>query len=429
MQLPGRLAAAIEVLTDLETRKRPASEALRDWGTSHRFAGSGDRAAIGNLVYDALRRRASHAHAMGDETPRALVLSVAVRDWGETPDGLAAAFATDRFAPDPPTEAEMERLAAPDPLVGAPDHVKADIPDWLAPAFAEAFGDSWIAEGQGMTHRPPVDLRVNRLKSDVARVEKSLKRFAPISAPIVPDGLRLPAGPRDARTPNVLVDEAYLKGWFEVQDAGSQAVAALASAASGEQVLDFCAGAGGKTLALAAAMGNRGQIFAHDADRFRLAPIYDRLKRAGVRNVQVRPPEENVLFDLTGRMDLVLVDAPCTGTGTWRRRPDAKWRLSPEQLAARVAEQAAILDSAARHVRPGGRLAYITCSLLPAENTGTIAAFRARYPDFVPVDHKALFAESFASAEPVAGVGAEAIWLSPASAGTDGFFLSVLRRG
>lgn len=429
MQLPGRLAAAIEVLTDLETRKRPASEALRDWGTSHRFAGSGDRAAIGNLVYDALRRRASHSYAVGADTPRALVLSVAVRDWGEAPEALAAGFETDKFAPDALTEDELSRLSTTDPMAGAPDHVLADIPEWLAPAFAEAFGETWIAEGQGMTQRPPVDLRVNRLKSDVARVEKSLKRFALQPAPIVPDGLRLPAGARDARTPNVLVDEAHLKGWFEVQDAGSQAVAALAGAAPGEQVLDFCAGAGGKTLALAAAMGNRGQIFAHDADRFRLAPIYDRLKRAGARNVQVRPPEENVLFDLTGRMDLVLVDAPCTGTGTWRRRPDAKWRLSPEQLAARVAEQAAILDDAVHHVRPGGRLAYITCSLLPAENKGTIAAFRARHPDFAPVDHTALFAQTFAGAEPVAGVGTEAIWLSPASAGTDGFFLSVLRRG
>ena len=429
MQLPGRLAAAIDVLTDLETRHRPASESLRDWGTRHRFAGSGDRAAIGNLVYDALRRRASHAYAMGADTPRALVLSVAVRDWGETPEALAAGFETDKFAPDALTEDELSRLGATDALAGAPDHALADIPEWLAPAFAEVFGDTWIAEGQGMTSRPPVDLRVNRLKSDVARVEKSLKRFSPQAAPIVPDGLRLPAGSRAARTPNVLVDEAYLKGWFEVQDAGSQTVAALAGAGPGLQVLDYCAGAGGKTLAMAAAMDNRGQIFAHDSDRARLAPIYDRLKRAGVRNAQVRPPEENVLFDLKDHMDLVLVDAPCTGTGTWRRRPDAKWRLSPDQLASRTGEQAAILDDAAHYVKPGGRLAYITCSLLPAENADAIAAFRTRNPSFAPVDHAALWAETFPDTAPVAGVGAEAIWLSPASTGTDGFFLTVLTRG
>ena len=428
MQLPGRLAAAIEVLADLETRKRPASEALRDWGTSHRFAGSGDRAAIGNLVYDALRRRASHGFAMGTDTPRALVLSVAVRDWGEDAGDLAARFATDRFAPEAPTNDELSRLTATDPLADAPDHVRADIPEWLAPAFSEAFGDGWVDEGRGLTMRPPVDLRVNRLKSDVLRVEKSLRRFETQHAPIVPDGLRLPAGTRDARTPNVLVDEAYLKGWFEVQDAGSQAVAALAGAAPGLQVLDFCAGAGGKTLALAAAMDNRGQIFAHDSDRSRLAPIYDRLKRASARDVQVRPPEPGALADLEARMDLVLVDAPCTGTGTWRRRPDAKWRLSPDQLAARIGQQAAILDDAARYVKPGGRLAYITCSLLPSENTGTITSFRERHPEFTPVDHKTLWTETFAGTDPVTGVGAEAIWLSPQSAGTDGFFITVLER-
>ncbi|MBU1174972.1 MAG: RsmB/NOP family class I SAM-dependent RNA methyltransferase, partial [Alphaproteobacteria bacterium] len=199
-----------------------------------------------------------------------------------------------------------------------------------------------------------------------------------------------------------------------------------AGAGPGMQVLDFCAGAGGKTLAMAAAMGNRGQIFAHDSDRSRLAPIYDRLKRAGARNVQVRPPEENVLFDLAGRMDRVLVDAPCTGTGTWRRRPDAKWRLSPDQLAARVAEQAAILDKAAHFVRPGGRLAYVTCSLLPAENAGAVSAFCARTPGFVPVDHTILWTETFPAIDPLSGIGREAIRLSPASAGTDGFFLCVL---
>ncbi len=428
MQLPGRLAAAIEVLSDLETRHRPASEALRDWGVSHRFAGSGDRAAIGNLVYDALRRRASHAYAMATDTPRALVLSVAVRDWGETPEGLVESFATDRFAPDAITSGELARLSAPDPLADAPDAVRADLPDWIVPLFAEAFGAEAVAEGVGLTARPPVDLRVNRLKSDLARVEKGLKRFAPQRAPIVPDGLRLAPGTRAARTPNVLVDEGYLKGWFEVQDAGSQTVAALAGAVAGTQVLDYCAGAGGKTLALASDMDNHGQIFAHDADRNRLAPIYDRLKRAGVRNVQTRPPDPELLEDLNGHMDLVLVDAPCTGTGTWRRRPDTKWRLSPEQLAVRVGEQAEILDEATKFVRPGGHVAYITCSLLPPENTGTIAGFRSRHPEFVPADHFALWAKAFPDTAAVPGLGRDALWLSPARSDTDGFFISVLEK-
>ncbi len=196
----------------------------------------------------------------------------------------------------------------------------------------------------------------------------------------------------------------------------------------GRQVLDYCAGAGGKTLALAAMMDNRGQIFASDSDRTRLAPIYDRLKRAGARNVQVRPPEPGALDDLEASMDLVLVDAPCSGSGTWRRRPDAKWRLTQEQLAARVREQAAILDQAARFVRPGGRLAYITCSLLSAENAGTIAGFRTRQADFTPLDHQALWTAAFADTGPVNGLLSDSLQLSPYGSATDGFFIAVLRR-
>src|SRR5690606_22432392 len=164
---------------------------------------------------------------------------------------------------------------------------------------------------------------------------------------------------RDRRHPNVQAEPAFRKGWLEVQDDGSQIVAELTQAAPGEQVLDFCAGAGGKTLALSAMMENQGQIHAHDAGRPRLAPIFERLKRAGCRNVQVHGDAEG-LAPIEGRMDLVVVDAPCTGSGTWRRRPDAKWRLTRQQLDARCAEQSAILETASRYVRPGGRLAYIT---------------------------------------------------------------------
>jgi len=429
MRLPGRIAAAIEVLADLHARHRPASEALRDWGVSHRFAGAGDRAAIGNLVYDALRRRASHAFAMGQDTPRALALSVAVRDWGEAPDALDSQFAEDRFAPERLTEAEMARLGAADALDGAPDHIRADVPEWLAPDFQKAFGESWIDEGRGLTGRPPLDMRVNRLKADRDRVAASLKRFSPQPTTIAPDGLRIAAGERDARTPNVQTDQAFIKGWFEIQDQGSQIVSLLAGAAPGEQVLDFCAGGGGKTLAMAAMMGNRGQIYAHDSDRNRLAPIYDRLKRAGARNVQVRPPDPDALDGLEGRLDRVLVDAPCTGTGTWRRRPDAKWRLSPDQLAARRAEQADILAAATRYVKPGGALVYITCSLLPEENDAQIAGFVARFPQFVRKDPASLWSAAFATQpDTKRHISPFGSTLTPRATGTDGFYIAVLAR-
>lgn len=428
MRLPGRIAAAIEVLAEIEARKRPASEALKGWALDHRFAGAGDRAAIGNLVYDALRKRASHAWRMGDGSPRALVLSVVVNDWRQDPGALNADFGTDRFAPEPISQAEAARLSDDSFFRSAPDHVMADTPEWLVTSLERNFGDSWVGEGQGMTQRPPLDMRANTLKSSRDRVAKSLARFNPRNCAIAPDGLRIPSGRTDARTANVQADEGYQKGWFEVQDEGSQIVSLLAGAKPGEQVLDLCAGAGGKTLALAAAMGNSGQIFAYDSERPRLAPIHERLKRNGVRNVQVRNPDAGALDDLLGKMDRVLVDAPCTGTGTWRRRPDTKWKLTPAQLEARVAEQAAVLDQAVRFVKPGGELVYITCSILPEENDDQVDAFLGRHEDFSVVSLPAIWSGLFPGAPQPLSRNGNTITLTPASTGTDGFFCARLRK-
>ena len=259
MRLPGRLSAAIEVIDDIDKRHRPVAEALKAWGLNNRFAGAGDRAAIGNLVYDALRKRASHAHSMGSDTSRALVLSVDVRDWGETPEQLNDLFAADTHAPEILSVDEVHRLSAPDPLAGAPEHVRADIPEWAVPSLKQSLGPFWIGEGNAMSGRPPLDLRVNTLKSDRARVLKGLARFGAEPAAIAPDGIRIAAGTGDSRTPNVQVEEGYLKGWFEVQDQGSQIVSVMIGARAGEQVLDLCAGGGGKSLAMAAAMGNKGR--------------------------------------------------------------------------------------------------------------------------------------------------------------------------
>jgi 16S rRNA (cytosine967-C5)-methyltransferase len=425
MRLPGRLAAAIEVLTDVETRHRPVSEALKAWGINNRFAGAGDRAAIGNLVYDALRRRASNAAAMGSDTPRALVLAVAMRDWGETPQSLNAAFATDSHAPGALTDDEAAGSTAD--LSKASPVAQSDFPEWLAPSLERAFGADWVAEGQAMAGRPSLDLRVNALKATPEKVMKSLVRFSPQLAAIAPFGITMPAGLRDARTPNVTTDEGYLKGWFEVQDQGSQIVAALAGAREGEQVLDLCAGAGGKTLALAAAMGNKGQIFAYDSDRSRLAPIYDRLKRNGVRNAQVRAPNPGALDDLVGKLDRVVIDAPCTGTGTWRRRPDTKWKLTPELLAQRQSEQAALLAEGARYLKPGGTLVYITCSILPEENDEQVAAFLAAHPDFSTIEMAKAWRQALITDIPPGLVtAAGGICLTPRRTNTDGFYCHLL---
>lgn len=429
MRLPGRIAAAIEIIADMDQRKRPASEALKGWALDHRFAGSGDRAAIGNLVYDALRKRASHAHRMGEDTPRALVLSVVVTEWNQDIKALNQDFSADKFGPESISEAEAARLSSDSAFSDTHDHIRADIPEWLAPSLERNFGEDWVEQGRGMTGRPPLDMRANRLKSDRVRVAKSLARFTPQETAISPDGLRIPSGPADARTANVQADEAYQKGKFEIQDQGSQIVSLLAGAKPGEQVLDLCAGAGGKSLALAAAMANTGQIFAFDTDRTRLAPIHERLKRNGARNVQVRNPDPNALDDLTARMDRVVVDAPCTGTGTWRRRPDTKWKLTPAQLETRIAEQIEVLDRATTFVKPGGELIYITCSILLEENDDQVDAFLDRHPQFKRVSLTERWDTLFPDAPKPLSRNGNTVTLTPAATDTDGFFCAAFRRG
>jgi 16S rRNA (cytosine967-C5)-methyltransferase len=244
-------------------------------------------------------------------------------------------------------------------------------------------------------------------------------------------GVRIPAPESSGRSPAVESEAAHGKGWFEVQDEGSQVAALLAGASPRQQVLDLCAGSGGKTLALAAQMQNTGQIYAYDADKRQLRPIFERMKRAGVRNVQtLTAGDEAALTALGPRFDVVLVDAPCTGSGTWRRKPDAKWRLKPSNIPERQAEQATVLDLGAGLVKPGGRLVYVTCSVLPEENSDQVVAFLARHADFALVPYAEAWRERFAPIEPPRSADGreDTLQLTPASHGTDGFFIALLLR-
>jgi 16S rRNA (cytosine967-C5)-methyltransferase len=427
MRLGGRLAAAIEVLEDIDRRHRPVADALKDWGLSHRFAGGGDRAAIGNIVYDALRRKRSAGWLLGEDTPRAFGFGALLLEGGRTVASLNEALESDRFAPPPLSDAEQKAVEERR-LTNAPPEIRADIPDWCVPLFEQAFGDTWVEEGAAFATRPPLDIRVNTLRADRDKVLAELKQTGAQATAIAPHGLRIAPIDGDGRHPNVQAEAAFQKGWFEVQDEGSQIAAELSGAKAGMQVLDYCAGAGGKTLALSAAMENHGQVFAHDAERARLAPIFDRVRRSENRNVQVvsKPTE---LAPLSGRMDIVVVDAPCTGSGTWRRRPDAKWRLTPRQLDARTSEQASILDAAKAFVKPGGLLVYITCSVFGEENAVQTAAFRDRTPGFTLLDHDALWRDHFPGHEAARRIDpAGGICLSPALSGTDGFYFCGMRR-
>jgi 16S rRNA (cytosine967-C5)-methyltransferase len=427
----ARLSAAIEVLADIETRRRPAVDALKDWGLSHRFAGSGDRAAIAGLVYDALRRKASSAWLMGEASARAVLLGMLRRERGLSAADIEALCSGARFAPDPLTEAEKSALESRT-LADAPAHVQGDYPDWLDPYFERAFGDERSAEGEALASRAPLDLRVNTLAAARDDVVPKLAHFGAELARWSPTGLRIRLA-ADAKSPAIHAEPVYLKGQIEIQDEGSQLAALLSAAEPGEQVVDLCAGAGGKTLALAAAMENRGQIYATDSDKRRLVAIHDRLLRADVRNVQVRTPrgEADVLSDLASRADLVLIDAPCTGTGTWRRNPDAKWRIRPGALAERLKQQEAVLERAASLVKPGGRIAYVTCSMLAEENGDQARAFAGRHSDF-SVEKPANVVKPLGERAYLFGravlISEEGLLMTPRRTDTDGFFVSLLRR-
>ncbi|MEM0899627.1 MAG: RsmB/NOP family class I SAM-dependent RNA methyltransferase [Pseudomonadota bacterium] len=426
MRLGGRLQAAIEVLEDINGHRRPVSVALADWGKTHRFAGSGDRAAIGNIVYDALRCRASNAFAMDDDSEASLAFAVLLRQWNMSVEKIAEVLDGDKFAPDLPMKT-LEDASTRD-FTFADAWVEADVPPWAGDLLEQNFDEEWVDEAKAFTARPPLDLRVNTLKGDRDRVAKALGKFGAKSSAIARNGLRIPPPRREGRLPNVQAEMGYQKGWFEVQDEGSQIVADLVFAQPGEQVLDFCAGAGGKTLALAASMDNKGQVHAWDADAQRLAPIIERLKRAGTRNAQVHGAGDD-FSNLKGKFDRVVVDAPCTGSGTWRRHPDTKWKLAPEMLEKRCAEQAAILDSACAYVRPGGFLCYITCSVFSAENEEQIYAFGDRNEGWELLSAGEVWQDLFGFDKPQPWSNdLNCITLTPRSTGTDGFFFAVMQR-
>lgn len=427
MRLGGRLAGAIEVLADIEARRRPVADALKDWGLAHRFAGSGDRAAIGNIVYDALRMKLSHAWLMDDDSAAALGYAVMLRQWGKSAEQLAQEFDGDKFAPAPMSE-DMLAAFASRALSDAPAHVQGDIPDWIQTSFEAVFGDDWLRQAKALSERPTLDLRANTLKASRTKVIKALEDASAEPTRLARQGVRIAAGEGPSRLPNVTAEISFQKGWFEVQDEGSQIVADLAGAQEGEQILDYCAGGGGKTLAMAATMNNKGQVHAFDADRKRLAPIIERLKRAGTRNVQVHDRAEG-LERYVGKFDRVLVDAPCTGTGTWRRRPDTKWRLTQRNLEERVEQQAQALEQAKAFVRPGGELIYVTCSVLPDENERQVRRFCAENSEFSIRPAVARWNEIFgADAIKPHSTDGETITLTPATTDTDGFFFCAMKR-
>ena len=369
MRPAGRLAAAIEILETHASADYPARLVLSTWARGNRYAGSKDRAAIANLVFDVLRRSSSYGAFMGSQTPRALALAAFFDGWGYSLEELDEMCDGGQYAPMSLSEDEksgLQRLQDNAPLE-ADAGALADIPAWLYPSIEKVFGARTLAEGQAMAQRAPIDLRANRLKVKRMTVLNQLREFETVESPELLEALRI-APPKGARkSPRLEELDSYKRGWFEVQDLGSQMVSMLSGVKSGMQVLDLCAGSGGKTLAMAAQMENKGQIHAYDSQQKRLTPMSERLHRAGAHNVRILPSgNQGALDKLKDKMQVVLVDAPCTGSGTWRRKPDSKWRLIQAQLDERLKEQRTVLAQGAQAVKPGGGATGLYHLLHPA---------------------------------------------------------------
>jgi 16S rRNA (cytosine967-C5)-methyltransferase len=437
----ARLAAAIDLLAAVEDGgRRPADAVANDFFRARRYIGGGDRRAIGERVWGVLRRRLRLGWWLDQvgarPTPRMLVAADTLL--AEEPDlsAVLRAFPGGQYAAEPLSVPEERLLRAVATRRGSsgrgldhrnmPEAVRLELPEWVLPGFRARFGPRLAAEAAAMTEPAPLDLRANALKTtrESARTALAAEGIETEPTPFSPWGLRVPG-----RRP-VTATSAFGEGLVEVQDEGSQLIALLTDARPGMRVADYCAGAGGKTLALAAAMGNRGRLTACDVSAPRLEGASRRLRRAGVANAErhLLQPGDRWAKRRAGAFDRVLVDAPCTGTGTWRRNPDARTRTGPEDLRELLPKQAAILDAATGLVRPGGgRLVYATCSLLPAEDEEQVRAFLRRHPDFAPLPLAAAWAEAGLSGPPP-GEG-EFLLTSPARHGTDGFFAAILLRG
>ncbi len=415
----ARLQAAIDILEGLSTSRLPADRFIRDFFRARRYAGSKDRASVTERVYDVFRHRASFAWRMSGDSPRALVMA-SLSQKGLGSDEISALFSGEGHGPAILTDEERAALIAP-PTEQAAAYIRGEYPQFLQEEVARAFGDFAVDEMAAMQARAPVDLRVNTLKASRDDVVAALNGEGFDAQPTRHSllGIRL----ENAKGLAALQQsKLFLDGAFEFQDEAAQIAVLLAAAKPGMKVLDLAAGAGGKSLALAAAMNNTGAITAHDIDEGRLRQIEPRATRAGVSIIQThagtRPPSRPY--------DLVFLDAPCSGSGTWRRAPENKWRLTQERLTELNALQDMLLDQAAARAAGKARIVYATCSFLTSENEDRVLAFLARHPAFAVQAAAQVWRES-AGTEPPPGVD-EFFNATPLTTGTDGFFAAILAR-
>ncbi|MBR6975656.1 MAG: RsmB/NOP family class I SAM-dependent RNA methyltransferase [Ottowia sp.] len=413
------LKATCEVLALALRFERPADATLTQTFRQQR-AGQRERAAIASTLY-AVLRRLRHFEMLARSGSGGRERRLAILGWGGEMDALRAAIS--------PQEWAWREAALAQPLDDMPDYCRHNLPDWLADTLRRRMRE-WDVQAlaAALLEEAPLDVRVNTLqaKRDAIAEELRGQGLEVQETPHSPWGLRLQGRPALHRL------DAFERGDIEVQDEGSQLLALLVGARRGEMVADYCAGAGGKTLALGAMMRGTGRLYAFDTSARRLSALTPRLSRSGLSNIYpivITGESDQRVRRLAGKLARVLVDAPCSGLGTLRRNPDMKWRQSPEKVKALAEQQREILTSAARLVQPGGRLVYATCSLLREENEDVAAAFEAAHPQFVPVQAaRVLTVASVPDAEQLCGEGGRFLQLAPHTSGTDGFFAAAWQR-
>lgn len=428
----ARIAAAIEILEAIAATERPADRVANAYLRERRYIGSKDRRAVADRVFGVLRRRARLGWwcartGLDPEAPRHLVLADLLLFEGQGLEALEALFDGGRYHPSVLSESERAALSGlQGQALEAPEQepwVRLECPAWLWPDFQAAFDEAVESELAALREAAPLDLRVNAPKAEREEVRLQLEGegIACAATAFSPFGLR--AEGRRA----VTATAAFRDGLVEVQDEGAQLLALLTDARPGQAVCDLCAGGGGKTLALGAAMAGEGRLVAADIDARRLAAARPRFRRAGLMGVEERvlAAVDPWLADQAGAFDRVLVDAPCSGSGTWRRNPEARWRLTPEGLQDLQGRQDALMAQAAGLVRPAGRLVYGTCSLLPAENATRTAAFLESRSDFRQLPAAEVWTEVIDAPYPG---GDKALTLTPARHGTDGFYVAIFER-
>jgi 16S rRNA (cytosine967-C5)-methyltransferase len=428
----ARLQATIDLLQEIDATPRPADAVMSLYFRNRRFIGSKDRSAVAELTYAILRRHARLGwwlERQGMEaTPRARVIANSIVAEGRPAADQAKLYDGGKFAPEPWSPEEYKMAAALDAHTlehpDMPEAVRCECPEWAEGPMRAALGDRFAAETIAMLDAAPLDLRVNTVKATRETALAALTRDGVKAEPTrySPWGLRVVGRPALAQT------KTFSSGWVEIQDEGSQLVAMATAPKPGHQVVDFCAGAGGKTLAIAAMMESKGRVVACDVLEKRLKRAGERFRRAGLHNIEPHPlvhERDPWVKRHKGKFDRVLVDAPCSGAGTWRRNPDSRWRPLGPGLSELIPLQAKILDSAARLVKPGGRLIYATCSLLWDENAGQVANFLETHPDFELLPIAEVWEQEGWGAPPCDG---PYLALTPARHGADGFFAAVMTR-